>query len=375
RYFSYSQKYARAATTARRAAAMTYSAALPANGDTTMDNSAATIARRAATNTHPFIQSALIPLEANEETSVDIAEMIRFFGNPAEYFLKRRLQVAFPRRGETIGDSELFSMGSLNAYLLKQQLLAIQLERGLARAEYERVAASGVLPHGAAGLVAFADMCSDVELFAAQVAALRQGRRLPDLKIDLEVDNFRLTGALSNVYDDALLFYRMAVMKPKDYLSAWISHLALLVSDTRGYPTKTICCSFANSKMVEREFAPVKDPYAKLKTLVMLYGAGHSAPLKFFPHASRRYVDVLVKSDRSEQEALDAARRAWRESYSGAQAEADNEYIRQCFQDVDPFDDEFAQTAELIYQPILHATARWKKDDETADEEAGAESL
>ncbi|MGE5315401.1 MAG: hypothetical protein ACM3Q4_11965, partial [Acidobacteriota bacterium] len=258
------------------------------------------------------------------------------------------------RPEDAIDDSEVFTMNSLDLYKLKQELLQAKLCGRAIREEYQRVASSGVLPHGAAGRILYADLCSDVEIFAQGLEAQMTKEKLPDAVLDLALAGFRLTGVIPNIDAEKLLFYRMAVLKPRDYLSAWITHLSLQAMRLPGYPSRTVFCGVSGTKIEVKEFGAIDDPESRLADLIAFYREGMTRPLKFFPDASMRYADA-IRHGKSEEEALDAARSNWTQSYSGAAADSDDLYIRQCFAESDPFDAEFCENALRIFQPLSRA--------------------
>ncbi len=313
---------------------------------------AASAVERGGTPVRPFLVDPL-PLQEQEENVVDVKDFIRFFAHPPEQFLKQRLKVYFDSGEETIEDMELFSLGTLDAYALKQRLLESQLATGAVRADYERVAASGALPHGAAGRAVFDGLCGEVELFAEAVRKQMRGPKLEDAPIDLTVNGLRVVGSIGNVYAESMLFYRMAGMKAKDYLAAWINHLLLQAAALPGYPAATVCCASTKTKLAVEQFTAVRDPAALVNDLASMYLEGMRKPLPFFPEASKKFVDEIRK-DTPEDDALDAARQGWsKKSFSGAPAESENRYVSQCFGDSDPFTSEFMALARRIFTPLM----------------------
>jgi exodeoxyribonuclease V gamma subunit len=325
RYYSYSSKYAKAAR-----AVHTGSGAMPL-----------------------FLAAPLDPPPA-EETTVDVDGFIRFFANPAEQFMKRRLQVYFDSGEETVEDNELFALETLDAYKLKQDLLDTLLETGAVRGEYDRVAASGALPHGAAGRAVFDSLCGQVETFASAVRKEMLGPQLADAPIDITLAGLRVTGTIRSVFGERLVYYRMAGMKAKDYLAAWINHLLLQAAGRPGYPTATVCCAATKSKLTIVKFTAEPDPVAILTDLASLSLEGMRKPLPFFPEASRLFVEKIRKGE-GEAEALRSAREEWsKKSFSGAPAESDDRYVARCFGDPESFPEEFTDIARRVFTPLLN---------------------
>ena len=82
------------------------------------------------------------------EQGLELAELLRFYRQPARYFLNRRLKVWFELEEATIEDSEPFELDGLQHYQLKALLLDAHLTEGESEARRHRLQLSGLLPQG-----------------------------------------------------------------------------------------------------------------------------------------------------------------------------------------------------------------------------------
>jgi exonuclease V gamma subunit len=71
-----------------------------------------------------------LPAEWGREQGLELAELLRFYRQPARYFLNRRLKVWFELEEATIEDSEPFELDGLQHYQLKALLLDAHLTEG-----------------------------------------------------------------------------------------------------------------------------------------------------------------------------------------------------------------------------------------------------
>jgi exodeoxyribonuclease V gamma subunit len=160
--------------------------------------------------------------------------------------------------------------------------------------------------------------------------------------IDLELDGFRLRGALVRSRRGGFVDFRPTTAKPGDRLGLWLRHLALSAATGGGESrwlgtTETIV------------LRPVVAARELLVDLVSLYWDGLARPLPFFPRGS--YEACVVKK----KAPLDAARGQWEAAAlpnvpPGDGADA---YNALAFRGRDPFDDDFLALARRVVAPLL----------------------
>lgn len=255
----------------------------------------------------PFFSEPLAPEPAGP---IAFADFARFWRHPARELLRERLGIVLEAADGELDDSEPFELDYAGRDALAERLLPRLIEDGgdamLSRAA--RIAdASPELPVGATGdvmkhreLAALTRLADDVRAQlsagAARLSFVVQVRpRWPDTSgvalfgehdaalahaLD-DAGPVELHGVLENVTSNALVLYRYARPGARDYLGAWLAHLAFCAAQPEG-PCRTIWQGLG-----ERfSFAPVAAPEQQLASLVALFLAGRRMPLRFFPKSA-----------------------------------------------------------------------------------------
>jgi exodeoxyribonuclease V gamma subunit len=278
----------------------------------------------------------------DEWREVPLARLLRFFHNPAKFFLENRLGIRLEEAVTPLSEREPFLVDGLESYDLKSNLLEIALQGGNAR-EYLPVArCRGILPPGRHGEALFAGAASAVEGFAEIVQDRLKGTSpLAPLDFELDLAGFRLAGRLDRIWPERMIRFRCARMKAKDQMRTWIEHLVLNALQQEGYPGETLLLMVDDEKV----FRQVEDAAGMLQTLLGLYWQGLTAPLPFFPASALEYAGKL-------EWRLDRARKIW-QGNDYLPGEGQDPHYRLCFGQADPFNAEFERIAKAILEPLL----------------------
>mgnify|MGYP001271738839 CR=1 FL=1 len=293
------------------------------------------------------------PLEAapDETKEVSLDMLLRFFDNPSRFLLERKMSVRFEDAAVPLNDREPFSVDGLSLYGLKQELISTVIEGGDPRSKLPWARASGILPPAEHGKILFENACRDVLNFAGVVSGVLAGTNpLAPLQIDLRLANGILSGRLDGVWPRAMIRYRMAGLKAKDRIRAWIAHLVLNAAAQDPYPRET--------KLIMTNgvigYHPVDNAAGCLETLLKLYRMGLSMPLRFFPESSLAYVEGA-------EDGLKKARAKWRDAHEDRLGEGRDAHYQVCFGGEDPFDEEFAAVAKAALEPLLRHQIQEKR--------------
>ena len=314
-----------------------------------------------------FVASPL-RLEEPEEgiVHVDIPALIRFLRHPVEYFLKERLRISLPVDSPPLSDEEPFFLDGLQSYSATQFLVGRRLEGKSLKGDVSILQAKGILPPGHFGEEVARKMSEGSARFADALRP-RMGEELPVLRVRLDVEPFRLTGQLTGIRGNALLRWRPSKRKPKDLLSIWVEHLALLCMRLQGdasvYPGVSLYVGFdeKGKKIEEKRFGPVGNPLAVLRDLLNLYQGGLHEPLPFFERTSFAFAETkenhrMEGEEEAVRKARKSARKEWEtEEFSGRPGDGEDPWNRLAFGKVhpSPLDDRFQAIAERVYVPIL----------------------
>lgn len=304
---------------------------------------AAALAGRGGAALQPFIPDDLPEPEAEWRT-VELESLVSFLRNPARYLLRQRLQIRLEEADQEVDAREPFTPHPLDAYQMKQQLLALRLRGTPVKDALPLARASGLLPHARVGAVLFEEAGGVVEGFAGRLVAAWPDKTLEPVGFDLELGAMRLRGTLANVSRAGLLGYRLAKAQPKDLLAAWVRHLVLNLVAPEGVArvTRWIWQDRAAT------FAPVVDARAILERLMALYWAGLRRPLHFFPPVSYEYVNS--GAGRKYRTLWEGSERS-----GGVRGELRDPYYQLAFRGCDPLDDEFEELAGAVFGPMQAA--------------------
>ncbi|MBN1928254.1 MAG: exodeoxyribonuclease V subunit gamma [Chlorobiaceae bacterium] len=299
---------------------------------------------RNSLDARPFIEEPLVDL-TDEEQTVTLDDLARFFANPAAYFLERRLGLKPSAAAEPLGEREPFEAVGLERYAMRQELLEALLEGRDGRAMLPLFRSRGLLPPATHGELLFRKLLAEVDEFAAKVRELKGSGEFAQLDIDLDIGGFRLTGRLDHLLPSGQLLYRCARMRAQDRLRAWLLHLALHAAKN-GEVHETRIVTLDRSI----RYRPVDGATERLEALLDLYRAGVAEPLPFFPRASLAWAE---KADKPEADRRKAALGEWLNGFGGIEGEGNDPAIRRCFGEEPPFGERFQSIADELLQPMI----------------------
>lgn len=292
---------------------------------------------------HPFISE---PLPEGEEPfrNIELRELIDFWRNPSKYFIRQRLGLNLRDRGFCLDDDEPFVPTALEMYPLKQELLGHELDGdSLPFALFE---ARGILPSGVIGQLHLESIRSETAKLAKKIGEkIGDGKKDPPLNIDLVLAAYTLTGTIENIYAGQLVHFRPANLQAKDYLRAWIEHLALSLQNPT-VKTRTILIGRDRAATLD----PVSSAATELRTLCDLYLTGLSQPLHFFPQSSMAFADS------EGGDPIKKAREKWDGPYRRVgkrEGEKDDPYFSLCFEGKNQFEDPFGEIAHRVFETML----------------------
>ncbi|MFM5820846.1 exodeoxyribonuclease V subunit gamma [Aeromonas sanarellii] len=286
-----------------------------------------------------------LPPEWGREQGLELAELLRFYRQPARYFLNRRLKVWFELEEATIEDSEPFELDGLQHYQLKALLLDAHLTEGDSEIRRERLQLTGLLPQGWFGSLLLEDLDGEMGKLAARlrpwVAANEADKQA--VEIDIALTQGQLQGWVDTQKGRAL------VVKPgsfngKDLLLAWIQHLCLSLS---GAPGDTLLFDAKQSLRLPRLAADEARP--KLAALVALWTQGMKRPLPFFPSTAWEWLKA-IKQDPDKPDAADKAALARFNGGYMVTGEGQDLYVARCFPELD--DEVLAQLQGLAREHL-----------------------
>ncbi len=289
------------------------------------------------------------------DDTIEIDDLISFFNNPAEYFLRYSLGAAVKQyQAEQLDDVEPFSLDQLDGYCVNQEIFH-DIIAGKNKDEiYRTLKYKQLIEVGVPGKFSFDDRYCEIAEFI-------EGNDLSERLNSCGSERFiepcgpiNLTGRLEYVNHsdpEAAAIYRVryANLKGKDMISAWLYHLAATLHMSAKVVTYLYTKNSKDSfKAISRE-----DAAKYLGELIELYREGLIRPLPFFCKASYEYATAKPKrnSDISlEQTKLIAARKAFLPGYGNFSPESTDNAVKLCFQDDKVLEScEFQELAMKVY--------------------------
>ena len=283
---------------------------------------------------------------------LNIESLCNFFINPAKYLLQKRLGIYLEEKESVLSDKENFDLTGLDNYLVNQDLVADMLAGKPPDYSLKTYKAEGRLPHGNIGEVLLKESTIGVETFVRKIEEYKSDNQPSLLDIDISIDEFSLTGRLTNIYKSGMLNFRYAAMKAKNVLRAWIYHLVLCSHHDMGLPSNTVLVCMDKTAV----FDPVEKSREYLLVLLNLYWEGLSKPLLFFPDSSEEYVRQTYISKKDKKDSMQAVRSKWLGS-KFSRGESEDPYYNMCFRNSDIneiFNDLFIKNSESVFLPLLN---------------------
>ncbi|WP_270828469.1 exodeoxyribonuclease V subunit gamma [Aeromonas sp. Y318-1] len=277
-------------------------------------------------------QSGELPLppEWGKEQGLELAELLRFYRQPARYFLNRRLKVWFELNEANIEESEPFELDGLQHYQLKDLLLDAHLAQGDSAVRRERLQLTGLLPQGWFGSLLLEDLDAEMGKLADRlrpwVAANEAEKQA--VEVDIALAQGQLQGWI-DTQKGRLLVVKPGSFNGKDLLLGWIQHLCLSLSDA---PGDTLLFDAKQSLRLAR--LPADEARPKLAALVALWMQGMKRPLPFFPSTAWDWLKAIEKDPEKPEAADKAALTRFNGGYM-AKGEGEDAYVARCFPELD----------------------------------------
>ncbi len=293
-----------------------------------------------------------LPMPDDAFKSIDIDALGLFFSNPCKYLLNRRLGLFLEDELPAFEEREVFVPDGLSRYQIGQDLVSKRFRDLDVEKQYAIQRATGRIPHGAMGEVVFYEMLADARTFNEKVFSRQAGRSYEKRDICLNIDDFTISGELSDLSESELLQTVYAPLKPKYLMRSWIRHLVLCAMEKKGFPDRTILVGKDSTWI----FSPVPESKEILKALLLLYLRGLSEPLAFFPETSFAYAGWRAVAQKTEAELLRGVLEKWAGN-DFVPGESEDPYYQLCFPPK-RFEEAvgeklFQNTAMLVCSPLL----------------------
>ncbi|MGY1941834.1 exodeoxyribonuclease V subunit gamma [Nocardia asiatica] len=265
------------------------------------------------------------PLPAAEPADVALADLIAFVEHPVRAFLWQRLGLRVPEHDEDIADRLPIELDGLAKWELGERMLTARLNgaepAALRAAEWRR----GTLPPFGFGAAVLDEVEHTVDRLVRAAQADYAGPvRAVDIAVDLG-NGRRLTGTVPEVHGETLVRTTFSRLAPKHRVGAWVSLLALTVTEDRSWrAVSTGRGQFGRPTWRCELTAPDVPKAGKiLRELVALRDAGLTEPLPVAPTASAIYAERRIRGAGAD-DAIAAAEREFNGGPNGPGAFGDH---------------------------------------------------
>lgn len=313
--------------------------------------------------------------------SIHLDEIIRFFRNPIEGFMKEELDIKIREIEEQTLDREAFSISGMDQYILGSFL--IEKESAGDTDFYPFFKAMGSLPLGEKGKFEYDKTMHTAGpvIDVARTIALK--KILPPLAVSTTIDGVEISANFSDIREDGLYFVTYGKLNSARLLSGWIRHLFLNICAPSDYHRKTMLVGRDPKGKVPVLIlsfpALTSDARQYFEKLLQIYIRGKEHPFYFFIETSWQFVQAILKENpetgqRSPDQldldtlaldrgmifnAMNKSKTSWNGGYYQT-GEKENRYISLCVENNDPFESintllssGFVQNSIIVYQPLL----------------------
>ncbi len=288
-------------------------------------------------------------ITAEAEDVIELNELFSFFRHPQRYFMQRQMDVRFYGIEAEAEEREPFVIDKMEGYSLYHEW--IQKALNGTTVSVKKLQAQGRWLSGVLGELEFDRQQEVINEFVGRIKAKNLGEPLEDLPVDIEIEDYRLIGKLTNRYKNGSLFYRYADLKGKDFICAWVHHL--IINQVHEQTT------FLLSTDEDLIFLPDYCQPKLLSAFLDIYRAGNNAPNAFFVEAALTYVKHTYKlenGNRASKSALDVAK----EQLSRAVQQPYEPELKRLYHNVTDLaqilDETFEQQCQILLQPLWNAT-------------------
>ncbi len=294
----------------------------------------------------PFLKYKL-PEPTPDQQQIELIQLIKFFSNPARYFLQHRLGIFYEQEDELLETTEPFSLAFFMQCKLEQSLVENRLAGASADDIHAQIRVSGELPHGCFGDRVFEQQIARVEKIIDRLNLYLDVANDISVEIDICINKIQCCGKLNNIGQNGLFSYSIHTIWKNQLLELWIKHLVLNVLKPSNVQL--------TSRWLDSEklycFKPVDNPEKLLGELFDIYWQGLRQPLHFFSKSSYAYMEHSFK-EKDIDECIYKAKQQWCSAFN-SNNEADNPYYSLAFSKEDVFDDDFIELSEQVFRPLF----------------------
>lgn len=288
-----------------------------------------------------------------------IKELISFFEHPHKHMSQFVLNISEYDGFEELKDREIFKTSGLEGYFLKEILF--QKDKDLNRAEelkqiYKMVVSSGLVADDYPGELDFISKINELMPLYKELIKLKDISE-KTIEIGVQVDDFRVSGTISNVYDHKLEIHLISSLKGKHLISAWIKHLFLKLELGDSFQGTQVCYLNSKKELQKSSFSLNIDAETEIKKLLVFFKSFRIDPIEkvFFSESSYHFAKSLYE-DKGEEKAFESAESSWYgDDYNPVKSDSEDFYNSLFWRGESPIDaPKFKENALEVFLPLLN---------------------
>ncbi|WP_445666082.1 exodeoxyribonuclease V subunit gamma [Fodinibius sp. AD559] len=307
-------------------------------------------------NTALFMDEAL-PEPDEDRKHLSVRDLVGFFQHPARFLLQNRLGVYLKEEEVLTEEREPFTLEGLSNYKVGQELLDRFFKEKPLESYQKNIQAKDMLPQGWSGERAFQKRLKEVREFGENLNWILDQQQMEDKEVDLHIGEFRLSGRLSDIYENARIAYRFGSMRPKDVIDLWIKHLCLQAVKPEGHPgISRLFTRHKRKDFVEYQLGIIEDYEVILEQLLEMYWQGLQQCSYFFPESTFAYAEEICYKNGDPESGLNKAGNKWIRDYGSYPGEGEDPYNKLLLGSVNPLQQQaFKSAAEQFWAPFFNA--------------------
>ncbi len=333
---------------------------------------------------HTFVQIDAGAQLQKPVSSIMLFEMIIFFKNPVQWYMKERLGIKIPDMDEATTQEqgmarEPFNLSGLDQYSLGSFLLdhnsmqpevSGESQEFVEKDYYPILKAGGTLPFGKKGKLEYENTSALAQPVIDAAKKVASKTKLPAIAGEVDINSITVLDSITQITRDGAYYLSFGKLNGSRLILAWIKHLFLNLTALDDYPKNTTVIGRdpqGKKELLKYSFLPLEsNALQSFKKLVQIYLKGGENVFYFACETSWQLVQILSKeSFNLETGILNKAmnhskvKSSWYGNNFQA-GEKDNPYISLCLEHNDPFESVdtliatgFAQNSVNVYKPML----------------------
>ncbi|MCK4707134.1 MAG: exodeoxyribonuclease V subunit gamma, partial [Gammaproteobacteria bacterium] len=298
----------------------------------------------------PFSQT----IESTEfDTNISLDELIKFYKNPAKYFMQQRLNMSLNDYAEGIQDDEIFSLDPLQRYALNAKLLNELFDNKKPQAG--KYLNSGELAEQNSGMVQFDELQQKAEEDYSRISSHPQFSGLTHFDGSLKLQNIEISGRVFSFSEQGLLQINQSSLKGKHVFSLWIHHCFLCVLEKIEFCEFYYKDQYKNDKLSGFPVLSKEQAADVLEQLVEGFNQGKNKALEFYVDTSFEYEKIVKSKDKAT--ALEKIKSLWQVDDFNPFYEAQDIYLQTSLKNSvyneENFSPEFFKNSSHFMSPLI----------------------